>query len=282
MKAWITLLTDPAYLAGVRTLHQSLQDTHTRYPLVVMVTAGIGQQIRDDLAAEGCDVRAVTPLRPRDGVAGGYAYARFAEVWSKLCAWRLTGFSRLVLLDADMLALKNMDELFDIPLPAGGIAACHACRCNPNHIATYPKSWVPANCYYTYSANPAALPADFTPYFNSGIIVLTPGEKTYDELAGQVAAITDLAAYPFPEQDLLNAYFQGRWLALPYGYNALKTLSVHHAAMWRMPQVKNLHFILDKPWQYAPDQPDARHDPYYPLIERWWMTYRRLAPNSRW
>ncbi|HEY0209012.1 glycosyltransferase family 8 protein [Acerihabitans sp.] len=280
MKAWITLLTDPAYLAGVRTLHQSLKQTHTRYPLVVMVTGAIDKPTRDSLAAEGCDVRAITPLRPRDGVAGGYAYARFAEVWSKLCAWRLTGFTRLVLLDADMLALQNMDELFELPLRAGGIAACHACRCNPNHIATYPASWVPANCYYTYGDSPARLPAEFSPYFNSGIIVLTPDETTYAELAGRVAAITDLAAFPFPEQDLLNAYFQGRWQALPYGYNALKTLAVHHADLWDIKQVKNLHFILDKPWQYPPEQPGARRDPYFPLVSLWWQTYRTLAVNG--
>ena len=36
MLAWITLLTQPSYLDGVRTLNRSLQNTRSRYPLVVM------------------------------------------------------------------------------------------------------------------------------------------------------------------------------------------------------------------------------------------------------
>lgn len=280
MDAWITLLTRPAYLAGVRTLHQSLKQTQTRYPLVVMVTPDIGQPIRDGLAAEGCVVREVTKLMPSARAAGAYAYDRFTEVWSKLCAWRLRDYRRLVLLDADMLALKNMDELFDLDLPAGGIAACHACRCNPNHIASYPRNWVPANCYYTHCHQHGVgpLPENFQPYFNSGTIVLTPDENTYAQLAAWLADIEDLTEYPFPEQDLLNRYFHRRWRALPYGYNALKTLSVHHQAIWDMQQVKNVHFILDKPWENDPRHQASAGDPYRPLTTLWWQTYDSLTP----
>lgn len=41
MKAWITLLTQPDYLVGVRALHASLKASHSRYPLVVMITDNI-------------------------------------------------------------------------------------------------------------------------------------------------------------------------------------------------------------------------------------------------
>jgi alpha-N-acetylglucosamine transferase len=37
---------------------------------------------------------------------------------------------RVCLLDADMLVFQNMDELLELELPAGGIAATHACCCN--------------------------------------------------------------------------------------------------------------------------------------------------------
>lgn len=36
----------------------------------------------------------------------------------------------MVLLDSDMLVLRNMDELFDMDLPFDFIAANHACVCN--------------------------------------------------------------------------------------------------------------------------------------------------------
>lgn len=34
------------------------------------------------------------------------------------------------MLDADMLILQNMDELFEMDLPRDWIAANHACSCN--------------------------------------------------------------------------------------------------------------------------------------------------------
>jgi inositol 3-alpha-galactosyltransferase len=34
------------------------------------------------------------------------------------------------MLDADMLVFQNMDELLEMDLPKGGIAANHACCCN--------------------------------------------------------------------------------------------------------------------------------------------------------
>lgn len=37
---------------------------------------------------------------------------------------------RVCLLDADMLVFQNMDELLELELPEGGIAANHACCCN--------------------------------------------------------------------------------------------------------------------------------------------------------
>ncbi|KAJ4302378.1 hypothetical protein N0V88_002522 [Collariella sp. IMI 366227] len=41
---------------------------------------------------------------------------RFRDCFTKLAAFSLTGYSRIVLLDADMLVLRNMDELMDVPL----------------------------------------------------------------------------------------------------------------------------------------------------------------------
>jgi alpha-N-acetylglucosamine transferase len=47
-----------------------------------------------------------------------------------------------------MIVLKNMDELFDLPLAEGEIAATYACACNP-----FNKSHFPADWYVNYSQN---------------------------------------------------------------------------------------------------------------------------------
>ena len=52
------------------------------------------------------------------------------------------GQQRVVLLDCDMIVMRNMDELIDLDLPEGWIAAVHACACNPRKLAHYPADWL--------------------------------------------------------------------------------------------------------------------------------------------
>ncbi|QUG75179.1 glycosyltransferase family 8 protein [Erwinia sp. E602] len=269
MMAWATLLTQPDYLIGVRALNRSLRLSDSRYPLVVMVTENIAPAARQQLESEGALIREVAPLSPNPELANRYANARFAEVWSKLRAWQLTEFSRLAFLDADMLVTQNMDELFGLPLAPGTIAACHACRCNPNQIASYPADWVPENCFYSVcrGVDHVEQPDKVDNYLNGGFLLLTPDQQVFDQMLAQLAALDDLSGYLFAEQDFLNQFYRNRWQPLPYIYNALKTLPHQHPAVWDIDRVKNIHYIIDKPWQQQPD-PQSR---YYALDKAWWQ-----------
>lgn len=270
MFAWVTLLTQPDYLPGVKALHHSLQQSKTRWPLVVMVTDAIAIRDREALQAEGCVIHPVEPLAPPADLPHHYASAQFAEVWTKLRVWQLTEYERVVFLDADMLVLQNMDELFTQDLADNLLAACHACRCNPNKVVTYPESWQPAHCHYTWQERNEAAPASLDRYLNGGFLLLKPDNAVFNELAARVTAISDLAAYPFSEQDLLNEVFADRWLPLPWFYNALKTLPYQHPAIWRREAVKNLHYIQAKPWKRDLNQPESERDRYYDLDKLWW------------
>lgn len=267
MNAWVTLLTRPNYLVGVRTLRVSLENAGSAHPLVVLVTDGIDAATRQQLVHDGCLLRDVEPLRPGSNLQDHYANARFAEVWTKLAAWQLTEFERVVFLDADMLVTRNMDELFSLELAGGTIAASHACRCNPNGIASYPASWTPENCFYTHGGEQhTGGPSQVDDYLNAGFLVLTPDQAVFDDMMRKLADIDDLSRFPFAEQDFLNECYVGRWVTLPYVYNALKTLAFQHPRLWDSAAVKNIHYIIDKPWE-KPLDPDDR---YYPVNRLWW------------
>ena len=269
MKAWVTLLSNRAYLHGVVALKNSIVSTRSKYPLVVMVTPDLDSLSRRLLMSNGCIVHEVDPVLAPPDLSTSYASPQFSEVWTKLQAWSLQHYDQIVLLDADMVLIQNMDELLEIDLPKGHIAACHACLCNPHKRENYPEDWVPERCHYSFCDADACSymqVARSGDYFNSGLVVLRPDPETFDLLSRRVDSLDAEDRFPFPDQDLLNEQFRGKWITLPYIYNALKTMSIFHKSIWEIGSVKNIHFIMDKPWQ-------RDVEPYRNINSHWWAAY---------
>ena len=57
-----------------------------------------------------------------------------------------------------------------------------------------------------------------------------------------------VATFAFPDQDFLAHFFKDRWMPLGWQYNAIKTARYWHPNLWRDEEVRNLHYIVDKPW----------------------------------
>jgi hypothetical protein len=164
-----------------------------------------------------------------------------------------------------MLVLKNMDELMelelDAPLESSSseipgervFAASHACMCNPLKTEHYPANWIPGNCAFTTQhGNPDAAQREGAPARaglgmpNGGLQVVNPSKHSYEVILKTLRNETATSSYDFADQSLLADAFKGRWVTLPYIYNALKTLRWKgvHDAIWRDEEVKNVHCIL--------------------------------------
>ena len=282
-RAWVTLLSDATYISGVCALFNSLLETETDYALIVMVTPSVPLAVRTKLATIGCKMREVLPLMPRMSSTPHYACAHFADCWAKLRMWDWEEFDRLCYLDADMLVLKNMDELLcadeimasqeSLRLgeesmacgdsnSAGVIAACRSIHAVQECFC--PVAERKALCAY----RPCALGAPAAcPYFNAGLLVLRPSSAV---LAHMLHALEtcDLGAFPFAEQDFLNAYFRGLWHPLSWTYNASKALYASHRGrgqIWDLGMVKNVHYTMAKPW----DLRHSCHKGFEALNELW-------------
>lgn len=116
----------------------------------------------------------------------------------------------------------------------------------------------PENCAFT-SQHSSPEDAQFTAassssgvgMLNSGLLVINPSTDAFTLIVQAInnPEITD--KHDFPDQGLLSEVFEGRWVPLPYVYNALKTLRWRtvHDAIWRDDEVKIVHFIFaKKPW----------------------------------
>jgi alpha-N-acetylglucosamine transferase len=186
---------------------------------------------------------------------------RFKDTWTKLRVFELSDWNRLCFLDADMLVMKNMDEIFDIKFPDEGrwLAANHVCVCNLDNDSWAPKDWKKENCAFKGLTHPEALtnppPVPKTgtgkrthTLLNCGLFVFEPSLDLWQDLLKFLNTSPLLKDFMFPDQDFLAEFFRDRWISIGWQYNALKTWRYWHPEFWRDDEVKNLHYIVDKPW----------------------------------
>ncbi|KAH7323652.1 nucleotide-diphospho-sugar transferase [Rhexocercosporidium sp. MPI-PUGE-AT-0058] len=276
-RAWVTLLTRSSYIPGVVLLAHSLQST-SRNTHLSSSTLQLYQQN-----------------------ASQHFATKFEDTWTKLRIFELFEYERLVFLDADMLVFRNMDELFDMALPGRDwIAANHCCVCNLDKDEWAPEDWIRENCAYTglahptCLANPAGVPKDGKglgthTLLNSGLFICTPYEQLWKEMLQFLETSPLVKHFMFPDQDFLAEFFRGRWMAVGYQYNALKTMRYWHAEMWRDEEVRNLHYIVDKPWskRLRPDgtagylgKDGETHRWWWDEFERWETEREKLGETA--
>ncbi|CAI2174629.1 795_t:CDS:2 [Funneliformis geosporum] len=261
-------LTESSYLKGLQGLARSLKRVQTAYPLMVFhpdtsIDPSTGQPkektslTAEDLklmSIEGCKLKAIERIHPSNK-RKEYLWGYYKDTWTKLRVWDLEEeYDKVVFLDADMLIMKNIDHLMEMNLPKDFLSAANACTCNPRKKPDYPKDWIPSSCAYT--KGPIKPESENTPpslelkgYFNSGLLVLTPSKQMFEDLLNYLQNHPNINSLNFPDQDLLNEFFKGKWIPLSYTYNALKTLRTCHASMWDDKAIRNVHYIMaDKPW----------------------------------
>lgn len=107
---------------------------------------------------------------------------------------------------------------------------------------------------------------------NGGLQVVNPSIATYNLISERLNDESTMA-YEFADQSLLSDLFHGRWVALPYTYNALRPMrwQTVHSEIWRDDQVKNMHYLLNpKPWDEIEEQ---KSKPGREETNAWWWKF---------
>jgi alpha-N-acetylglucosamine transferase len=229
------------YVPGAEVLGRSLDESGTTVPRVVLATNEVSERACLRLARQGWDIQRVDTI----GNPGGKAllFARFAHVFTKLRAWELEDFDRVVFLDSDTLVLQNIDELFD-----------------RTSFAAAPDFFLPDR-------------------FNSGVMVLDPSRDIFGRMT---KTLEESATYDGGDQGFLNTFFRD-WYAmpvvhrLPAGFNlphfiyqfAQARLAVHDVLNR---EARVVHYMLQKPWQSRTTLTGGAGP--------WWKVYFDIHPEE--
>ena len=185
-KAFATYLCNDLFIPGAVALAKSLKSHNTRYPLLCMVTDLVSQEGREKLIKCGyilSDIDKISPHRV-DGIKDRYKDNSWM-MFTKLNLWKQTQFDKLVFIDADCLAIQNVDEMMDFPsvsavrdVSYGGISA--------------------------------------------GVMVLEPSLEIFDDLMKDINS--DVYDNTYSDQSYLDWFLKDRmmWNEIPIEYNVLQ------------------------------------------------------------
>ncbi|KAK3945003.1 hypothetical protein QBC46DRAFT_403741 [Diplogelasinospora grovesii] len=232
------LLTD-AYLPGALVLAHSLRDAGTKKKLAILVTLDtVAAEVITQLKAVYDYVIPVPRIR-NDKPANLYLMNRpdLHSAFTKINLWKQTQFRKIVYLDADVVAYRAPDELFDLP--------------------------------HDFSAAPDIGWPDI---FNTGVMVLRPNMGDYFAM---MAMAERGISFDGADQGLLNMHFKHTFNRLSFTYNVTPSAHYQYIPAYRHFQssINMVHFIgADKPWLQGRDK-STGSSPYDEMVGRWWAVY---------
>ncbi|KAG7055678.1 glycosyl transferase family 8 [Colletotrichum scovillei] len=240
-QVYATLLLNDTYLPGALVLAHSLRDAGTSKQLVVLVTLDtVSAEVITELKAVYDHVIPVPRIR-NARPANLYLMNRpdLHSAFTKVNLWRQTQFSKIVYIDADVVAYRAPDELFDIAAP--------------------------------FSAAPDIGWPDL---FNTGVMVLSPNMGDYYAL---MAMAERGISFDGADQGLLNMHFKNTYNRISFTYNVTPSAHYQYVPAYRHFQssINMVHFIgPDKPW-FQGRQASKGDSPFEDMIGRWWAVYDR-------
>jgi len=227
-EAFVSLTTNDDYGNGAYVLGKSLRNSSTTRQLVLMVTSGVSEAMRQRLNDVWDLLVNIDQLDSFD--EENLAQLKRPELgctFSKLRAWKLTQFTKCVFLDADTLVLQNVDDLFE----------------REEFSAVSDIGW--PDC------------------FNSGVFVFKPSDNTYSAL---IEHAKQYGSFDGGDQGLLNEYFSN-WRNsdisrhLPFTYNTVSSAVYSYTPAFNKygKNIKIVHFLGSvKPWHHYLDKNTGR------------------------
>ena len=217
---WLTVVVNDAFIVPTLVLGHSIRTFSCQKKMIAFISEDVSEGSVKALQSVGWETRFVEEMDcnwldhkiggdRNSGVFGRPRGKRIRGTHTRFHAWNYTEFSKIIYVDADVMLMSNIDELFDIPDDFG--------------------------------ATPCARPGAIDPCFNAGLMVFRPDSNHYNQIMETWFETTkrDTCIH---DQDLLTIYFvdAGNWKALPYSYNVrislFRPMKTFHFACCRPPK----------------------------------------------
>ncbi|KAL6551950.1 UDP-glucuronate:xylan alpha-glucuronosyltransferase 1 [Orobanche gracilis] len=111
-EAYATILhSDYVYVCGAIVAAQSIRMSGSTRDLIILVDGSISDHDRNGLESAGWQVRTIERIRNPKAEKDSYNEWNY----SKFRLWQLTDYDKVIFIDSDLLILRNIDFLFQMP-----------------------------------------------------------------------------------------------------------------------------------------------------------------------
>jgi alpha-N-acetylglucosamine transferase len=257
--AYVALIYgDTVYFVGALTLAYSLKKRAPKWPVIAMITADVPKEQQKMLAAVYDEVRIIEHM-PYHPSAIDDKNGRFQHVFTKLRCLEMEEFDKVLILDIDMIVMRNIDHLFEeLPTPA----ACVRSLKTPHGKAIKPGTMI-----------------------NAGTMLIKPDAGEYKRLERILQnPPRQYQGLRYPEQQFISR--EWNWYAMHYKYNYPPAMEGYVSTSLRLPDgdVYIAHFGSRlKPWKiyYDPDHFKPTDPHLIHWHDKWFALFERLSEKLK-
>ena len=305
-RAFVTfLMFNDSYLPGCLTAAYGLREQQSPSRLACVVTRDISAEARNALEAVYDTVVEVeyipipTQTGPRRLTRTGSARVEEGAL-TRFASLRLgpdgdlgCSFEKVVVIDADVLPMRDFDTLWSLRAPAGVVNERreHMVEIDPDgrlvgRLASRKTSaWVWHEIYGSICPHGAPIPQEITDRVavdhenfgvNGSLLVIRPSMATYNDFMRWVSTpeISQLVRshWRWIDQQASTLYWSGQWTSVDPGF----------AALYGYPSLelaRGLHFAGIKPWSWRKTG-FARRIEKFPDYRLWGTSYLKMVESA--
>ncbi|HNY00936.1 MAG TPA: glycosyltransferase family 8 protein [Bacteroidales bacterium] len=272
----VIVACDNHYVVLLAALLKSIEHHHTSGDVieVFVVNDGISERNRMKLAASIDPAKIILTWIPMDEAIPDHMTIPFdRSSYPKNIHTRIfiphfipERYEKIIYLDVDMVLMRDIADLWNIPLGDHMMAAVMDPR-----LKVFSNEWGGILNYRELGFAPD------TKYFNTGILVINVKKwREEDSAATVVRCITDNAKYAnYPDQYGLNIVMANRWLELDPRWNSFADTLI--------PDPFLIHFIGRKPMYRTYDNREEFRKIFYEHLNRTrWKGFRPVGESRRY
>ncbi len=288
--AWVALvMVGRSYVPGALAMAQSLRDARTRHPIVCMVTDDVPKDAVAQLSLLFDSVVAVPYIAHRTNPPKSSRQTELYKGWidKSFTKWNclaLTEYDRVGFVDADIIAMTNIDDLFELPPPAATYANAYAQPWtqergiqNPySSLLDCPKDEKVCDLAHGRQIPAAMIRAAAKEGFVGGasLMILKPSKADFEGIKAFIARDpvfgVGLTTKSGPDEVSIALYYAEKpadWTNIHQKYQAIPWKK-----NWVSHDIRGFHFIGRKPWDQEREE--------WPDIADWWKVADRVLHRN--